>query len=158
MIEPATGLDRVFYSVLEHSFETDGKKNSLRLNPAIAPIKVAVFPLLNERRMADVSRKIYQEFVNAGIEAYYDDAGSIGRRYARMDEIGTPYCITVDTFEGSVSTVTVRDRDTKKQIRVGRRNIVGKVRHLISGRKLEETGTLIGTGIADEAAGGEDYE
>ncbi|MBX8638841.1 MAG: glycine--tRNA ligase [Thermoplasmata archaeon] len=158
VIEPATGLDRVFYSVLEHSFETDGKKNALRLNPAIAPIKVAVFPLLNERKMTDVSRKIYQEFVNAGIEAYYDDAGSIGRRYARMDEIGTPYCITVDTFEGSVSTVTVRDRDTKKQIRVGRRNIVGKVRHLISGRKLEETGTLIGTGIADEAAGGEDYE
>jgi glycyl-tRNA synthetase len=155
VIEPSTGLDRVFYSVLEHSFVTDGKKSILRLNPATAPIKVAVFPLMNEKRMVGVSRKIYQEFVNAGIEAYYDDAGSIGRRYARMDEIGTPYCITVDTSDGSINTVTIRERDTKKQIRVGRRNIVGKVRNLMSGKKLEETGTPIDIEISEETAGDE---
>ena len=90
----------------------------LHLNPKIAPIKVGVFPLVNKDKLPEIAKKIYEELKEAGIVSFYDDSGSIGRRYRRQDEIGTPWCVTVDFETLKNKTVTIRDRDTLKQERV----------------------------------------
>ena len=124
VIEPSHGLDRIFYSILEHAYEYDEKEDYtvLHLAPMVAPIKVGVFPLMEKDGLDDVARDIYSKVHVAGAEAYYDGSGTIGKRYARMDEIGTPWCITVDyeTVEDGPNkgTVTIRDRDTKDQKRI----------------------------------------
>ena len=124
VIEPSHGLDRIFYSVLEHAYEYDEKEDYtiLRLQPKVAPIKVGVFPLMEKDGLDDVARDIYNKVHVSGAEAYYDGSGTIGKRYARMDEIGTPWCITVD-YESvedgpNKGTVTIRDRDSKDQKRI----------------------------------------
>ncbi|HEX17662.1 MAG TPA: hypothetical protein ENG60_04565, partial [Thermoplasmatales archaeon] len=89
-----------------------------RLPYLIAPIKAGVFPLINDERLCEIAREIHQTLRRNRIESYYDESGSIGRRYARMDEIGTPYCITVDFDTLKDGTVTIRDRDTTEQIRI----------------------------------------
>ncbi len=124
VIEPSHGLDRIFYSILEHAYEYDEKEDYtvLHLAPVVAPIKVGIFPLMEKDGLDDVARDIYSKVHVAGAEAYYDGSGTIGKRYARMDEIGTPWCITVDyeTVEDGPNkgTVTIRDRDTKDQKRI----------------------------------------
>ena len=124
VIEPSHGLDRIFYSILEHAYEYDEKEDYtvLHLAPKVAPIKVGVFPLMEKDGLDDVARDIYSKVHVAGAEAYYDGSGTIGKRYARMDEIGTPWCITVDyeTIEDGANkgTVTIRDRDSKEQKRI----------------------------------------
>ncbi len=124
VIEPSHGLDRIFYSILEHAYEHDEKEDYtvLHLAPVVAPIKVGIFPLMEKDGLDDVAREIYSKVHVAGAEAYYDGSGTIGKRYARMDEIGTPWCITVDyeTVEDGLNkgTVTIRDRDTKDQKRI----------------------------------------
>ena len=91
----------------------------LNLNPRIAPIKAAVFPLIKkDKEQVSVARQIYKELINNGITAYYDESGSIGRRYARQDEIGTPWCITIDHQTLQDQTVTIRHRDTQHQERI----------------------------------------
>ncbi len=121
VIEPSYGIDRILYCVLEHNYKESNKKGEeyriLTLNPVIAPIKVGVFPLISDEKLIKIAKKIDKEFKNQGINSYYDDSGSIGRRYARMDEIGTPFCITIDNDSIKDSTVTIRNRDTTKQTR-----------------------------------------
>jgi glycyl-tRNA synthetase len=90
----------------------------LRLHPRVAPIKVAVFPLKkNEPRLVELARTIKKDLQAAGVRAVYDDTGAIGKLYRRQDEIGTPFCITVDFQSLEDGTVTVRDRDTMAQER-----------------------------------------
>ena len=121
VIEPSYGIDRVLYFVLEHNFVETTKKDEeyrvLRLNPVVAPVKVVVFPLVNDDKLASLAKQIDTELRDAGITTYYDDGGTIGRRYARMDEIGTPFCITVDHDSLEDNKVTIRNRDTTKQER-----------------------------------------
>lgn len=133
VIEPSFGIDRIFLSLLEHSLyirEESGYK-VLKLKPHIAPYKVAVFPLMARDGLDEKAMEIFNSLKNAGITAYYDESGSIGRRYARADEIGVPYCITVDyeTFEDD--TVTIRDRDTTTQERIGIQHIAKKVKESV---------------------------
>ena len=90
----------------------------LKLSPKIAPIKVGVFPLISDEHLINLGKKIDKNLRVAGITTYYDAGGTIGRRYARMDEVGTPYCITVDHDSLKDKSVTIRDRDTTKQIRI----------------------------------------
>jgi glycyl-tRNA synthetase len=121
VIEPSYGIDRILYCVLEHSYH-EGKKEDeeyriLKLKASVAPIKVGVLPLISDERLVKIAVDIDKKLRGAGISTYYDDGGSIGRRYARMDEIGTPFCITVDHDTLKDNCVTVRDRDTTKQIR-----------------------------------------
>jgi len=123
VIEPSYGLDRIFYTVLEHAYEYDAAKDYavLRLKPEVAPVKVGVFPLMEKDGLDEVAREIHRSIHSHRVEAYYDGSGTIGRRYARMDEIGTPWCITVDyeALEGEhKGTVTIRDRDTSLQKRI----------------------------------------
>jgi len=139
VIEPSHGLDRIFYSILEHAYEYDEKEDYtvLHLAPVVAPIKVGVFPLMEKDGLDDVARDIYAKVHVAGAEAYYDGSGTIGKRYARMDEIGTPWCITVDyeTIEEGANkgTVTIRDRDSKAQKRIRVEDAKATIDKLLAG-------------------------
>jgi len=122
VIEPSFGLDRISYAVLEHCYDKDivegEERRVLRLKRWVAPVEVAVLPLLSREPFTTKALEIFSMLKRSGFYADYDDSGSIGRRYRRYDEIGTPFCITVDhrTFEDD--TVTIRDRDTTGQVRV----------------------------------------
>jgi len=128
VIEPSYGIDRILYSVLEHNYreiEKEGEKYViLALPPSIAPVKAGVFPLVAKDGLPEIAKEIEEMLRRNKIMASYDEKGSIGRRYARMDEIGTPFCITVDYQTKKDNTVTIRFRDTTEQIRVEINDIV----------------------------------
>ena len=133
VIEPSFGIDRLLYAILEHSYyerEESGYK-VLKLPPRLAPIKAGVFPLMPKDNLDTLAKKILKNLRNAGIQSYYDDSGSIGRRYARADEIGVPFCITVDYQSLKDSTVTVRERDTARQKRVAVDSLGETIRKLV---------------------------
>lgn len=121
IIETSLGADRLMLAVLcdayaEEDIEGDTRV-VLKLKASIAPIKVGVFPLVKKDGMPEVAKKIYRDLQKA-MPAFYDVSGSIGKRYRRQDEAGTPFCVTVDGETLSDGTVTVRDRDTLKQDRI----------------------------------------
>jgi glycyl-tRNA synthetase len=119
--EPSCGVDRLFLTVITdayHEEEIKGEKRIvLKLNPKLAAYQVAVFPLVNKEKMPEISRNVYKE-LKKHFSAFYDDSGSIGRRYRRQDEIGTPFCITIDGQTMADNTVTIRNRDTLNQDRI----------------------------------------
>ena len=118
VIEPAVGVNRLFLISLLDAYTEDGDRVVLKLNPKIAPYKVAVFPLLaNKPELAAKAREIYQT-LKKDFVATWDDRGNIGKRYFAQDEIGTPWCVTVDFQTLDDGMVTVRDRDTAKQERI----------------------------------------
>jgi glycyl-tRNA synthetase len=121
VIEPSAGVDRTFLAVLCDAYdeELDGEEIRvlLHLHPELAPIKVAVLPLSRKEHLAQVARGVYADLRQCW-SVSYDDAQSIGRRYRRQDEIGTPFCVTVDFESLEDRAVTVRERDTMNQIRV----------------------------------------
>lgn len=122
VIEPSLGVDRTILALLADAYtkeEVDGDKRTvLKLNKKIAPIKIAVFPLIKKEKLQKKAREVF-ELLQDDWHTHYDESGSIGKRYRRQDEVGTPYCITVDfeTVEED-NKVTVRDRDTMEQDRV----------------------------------------
>lgn len=123
VVEPSFGLERLLYVVLEYAYHEREDKVVLKLLPQLAPYHVAVFPLLAGRKaehakMVSIARSIYKDLIKKGFRAIYDEEGSIGRRYARADEIGVPYAVTVDHQTLEDNTVTIRDRDTTEQVRV----------------------------------------
>jgi glycyl-tRNA synthetase len=145
VIEPSFGLDRISYAVLEHCYDKDivegEERRVLRLKRWVAPIEVAVLPLLSREPFTTKALEIFSMLKRNGFYADYDDSGSIGRRYRRYDEIGTPFCITVDhqTFEDG--TVTIRDRDTTGQVRVLISDLPRILRELFSTeRPIEDFG------------------
>ncbi|NDE89987.1 MAG: glycine--tRNA ligase [Alphaproteobacteria bacterium] len=120
VIEPASGLTRGVLAVLCDAYEYDASRASpewLRIKPSLAPIKAGVFPLVNKDGMPEMAEKIYLE-LRQNFTCQYDAKQSIGKRYARMDEAGTPFCLTVDGDSLKDQTVTVRNRDTATQERV----------------------------------------
>jgi glycyl-tRNA synthetase len=121
VIEPSAGVDRSMLAFLCDAYDEEPDKDEIRtvlhLHPAIAPIKVAVLPLSKKETLAPLARQIYTELRQRWACAY-DDAQSIGRRYRRQDETGTPFCVTVDFQSLEDKQVTVRDRDSMSQIRV----------------------------------------
>ncbi len=120
VIEPAVGINRLLLVVLLDAYTEEDKRIVLKLRPGIAPIKVAVFPLLaNKEDLVKTAREIYKNLkkqLNGAVA--FDDRGNIGKRYLSQDEIGTPFCVTVDFQTLEDKTVTVRDRNTTKQERV----------------------------------------
>ena len=131
VVEPSYGIDRPFYCILEHSYTSEGKRKFLKLKKWLAPITVGVFPLLNRDGLPEKALAIYDRLKSEGFMAEYDDSGSIGRRYARADEIGTPYCITVDHQSLVDNTLTIRDRDTAAQVRVPETELANTLHALI---------------------------
>ena len=134
VIEPSYGIDRIIYSVLLHSYTENEDRTYLKLEKQIAPIGVSVFPLVNNDELVENAHKIRDEFRNQGIIAEYDGSGTIGRRYARADEIGVPFAVTVDHETLENNTVTIRNRDDLKQIRKPINNIYNILIDLLEGR------------------------
>ena len=151
VIEPSFGIDRIIYTVLDHSFyadEVDGETRAvLRFKPAVAPIEVAVLPLMDRKELSDPAKAILQELRGRGMRVDYDTSGSIGRRYRRNDEIGTPFAVTVDYDTLEQATVTIRDRDSMEQIKVPRWQVADKLSALLGGRLLfRDAGDLVASG------------
>jgi glycyl-tRNA synthetase len=121
VIEPAAGADRATLAFLVDSYEVEeveGRRRTvLRLHPRLAPVKVAVLPLVSKEGLPEKAREIYQD-LRKRLPAEFDEGGSIGKRYRRQDEIGTPWGITVDFQTMDDATVTLRDRDSLEQVRV----------------------------------------
>ncbi len=125
IIEPSYGIDRIFLSVLVHAFYVrDNGFKVLRLPDEIAPYHAAILPLVNKDGMDSMARDFYERIKRVDPYVVYDQSGSIGRRYARQDEIGTPYCITFDSQSTQDGTVTVRERDSARQIRVASQDLL----------------------------------
>ena len=122
------GVDRTMLVVLADAWREEevegGERTVLGLHPSIAPIKAAVFPLVKKHGMPEMAERIQKDLRKQAIPSFYDKAGAIGRRYRRQDEIGTPWCITVDGESVEQGTVTVRDRDTLEQVRVSADEVV----------------------------------
>ncbi len=119
--EPSLGVDRAILMILSEAYNYDEDRGYvvLKLHPRIAPFKAAVFPLIKkDKEQVRIAREIYKELIDQDITAFYDESGSIGRRYARQDEIGTPFCITIDHQTLQDNTVTIRNRDTQEQVRI----------------------------------------
>jgi glycyl-tRNA synthetase len=141
VVEPSFGVGRTVYTLLEHGYSTDevdGETRSyLSLKPEVAPTNVAVFPLVsNDEQLIEVAENISRSLRQAGISVSYDDSGSIGRRYRRQDEVGTPFCVTVDQ-DGLESngepTVTLRERDSATQIRLPVDDVATELEALLEG-------------------------
>ncbi len=121
VVETAAGLTRTVLVCLIDGYDEEMVKGRprviLRLHPRLAPIKAGIFPLVKRDGMPEIAREIEVD-LRRHLRVFYDENGAVGRRYRRMDEVGTPYCITVDSETKADDTVTVRDRDTMEQIRV----------------------------------------
>ena len=118
VVEPTFGISRVFTIILMNSYAEEGDRTILKLPPQIAPYKVAIFPLLKNKEDLVVKAKDLFNSLKSNFSVVFDDRGNIGKRYYAQDEIGTPWCVTVDFQTLEDQTVTIRDRDTAAQIRL----------------------------------------
>ena len=136
VVETAVGVGRTVLALLADAYREEEVEGETRvvmsLHPRVAPIKTAVFPLVKKDGMPEVARRIHEALRAAGIPSFFDDSGSIGRRYRRQDEAGTPWCITVDGQSTEDDTVTIRDRDTLRQERVNAGRVVEWVREKLT--------------------------
>jgi glycyl-tRNA synthetase len=130
VVEPSFGLDRIIYTVIDHNLHLreESGYNVLSIPREISPYDVAVLPLLSNDDMEKMAVHIFQDLLLKNINAIYDDSGSIGKRYARYDEVGITYDITIDHDTLKDNTVTLRHRDTKEQIRIRIEDIENKIR------------------------------
>ncbi|MGB2798605.1 MAG: glycine--tRNA ligase [Dehalococcoidia bacterium] len=140
VIEPSAGVDRSMLALLIDAYTEEPDKDEirvlLRLHPDLAPIKVAILPLSRNEALVPMARDVYAE-VRKCFMTQYDDAQSIGRRYRRQDEIGTPFCVTIDFDSLEDNAVTIRERDSMKQIRVPLAELVGTLHRKLSGEPLD---------------------
>ena len=120
VIEISIGINRTMYAILDNAYFEDGDRVVLKLDKNVAPYNVAVFPLVrNKPEITAKAKEIFANLVGQGFRVAWDDRGNVGKRYYSQDEIGTPKCITIDYETLEDGTVTIRDRDTTEQIRVG---------------------------------------
>lgn len=132
VIEPSFGIDRILYSVLLHSFTEDQERAYLKLPKDIAPVSVSVFPLVNKDELVETAYRISDDLRVKGIISEYDASGTIGRRYARSDEIGVPFAVTVDHETLEDRKVTIRNRDSLEQVRVPLEDIYNVLSDLLN--------------------------
>ena len=133
--EPSFGVERAFLVLLSESYYQDKEKNNivLKLNPKLSSVKAAIFPMVKGKEYEKISKEIFDD-LKKDWNVVYDKSGSIGRRYARNDEIGTPFCITIDEESLKKKDVTIRDRNTTNQIRIKIENLKNILRDLIDGK------------------------
>jgi glycyl-tRNA synthetase len=152
VIEPTFGMERVFLAILTKAYNYDLKRDYvvLKIPASLAPIKAAVFPIIKQEEYVKIAEDIVKDLKKEW-NVVYDKSGSIGRRYARNDEIGTPYCITVDADSIPNSDITIRDRDSTLQIRVKIKNLKETLRSLIGGEiKFVNAGKLVQTRVKED--------
>ena len=134
VVETSVGLDRTILMLLSDAYreeEVNGQERTvMQFHPEVAPIKAAIFPLVKKEGMPDIAHEI-EDDLRDHFNVFYDEKGSMGKRYRRMDEAGTPYCITVDGQTLEDDTVTVRDRDSMDQVRVHREELASHLRKRI---------------------------
>jgi glycyl-tRNA synthetase len=139
VVEPAAGVGRTVLALLCDAYDEDEiggeRRTVLRLKPSMAPIKVAVLPLVNKAGMPELAREVYED-LRGRIPAEYDAGGSIGKRYRRQDEIGTPFGVTVDGQSTEDATVTLRDRDTLEQERVPIAGLGDEIERRLEGERV----------------------
>lgn len=152
VIEPTFGIDRIFLALLCQGYHYDeGRKNIvLKLPPRLAPVKVAVFPIIKKEAYQKMARDIFNE-LRKEFTVTYDASGSVGRRYARNDEQGTPMCVTIDADSTKDNAVTIRWRDDAEQVRVPIGNIRDIVRKVImEGEDLFKFGDKVNTRVKEQ--------
>ena len=135
VIEPSYGIDRIVYSVLLHSYVQEEDRTYFKLPADVAPVEVNIFPLVNRDELVAVTLQILGDLRKEGIICEKDTSGTIGRRYARSDEIGVPFAVTVDHQSLEDDTVTIRERDSQKQVRASIQDLPQTLKLLISGKK-----------------------
>jgi glycyl-tRNA synthetase len=141
--EPSLGVERAFLVFLFDAYEYDQKRGNivLKLHPKLAPVKIGVFPLVN--KLDADARKIYS-MIKGDINCIYDKSGSVGRRYARADEIGIPFCVTIDFDTSKEKSVTLRNRDDTKQVRVKISELKGTIFKLLNNEiNFDKAGILV---------------
>jgi len=138
VVEPSFGVDRTVYTLIDHAYREDEVDNESRgllaFEPEVAPTFVGVFPLMDRDGMGERASALARELRETGFSVSYDDSGNIGRRYRRQDEVGTPFGVTVDYESVEDDTVTLRDRDSTRQIRLPRTELIGRLHELRYGR------------------------
>lgn len=143
VVEPSFGVERLIYVTLEYAYREKEGRIILAFPRDLAPVQASVMPLLeNEPKLIEKARELYDILVEAGYTVIYDESGSIGRRYARSDEIGVPVAFTIDFQTLEDDTVTMRDRDTWRQVRVEMKRAPEALARFLKGAKLEELGPL----------------
>ncbi len=149
VIETSIGVERSFLAFLVDSYEelesgrsndAESKEVVLKLDPKLSPTKVAVFPLLKNKKKLTKKAKLIFEEIKKEFDAVYDETGSIGKRYRRQDEVGTPLCVTVDFDSLEDDSVTVRERDSMEQIRVSEKELKKVVRRFMEGEEFGKLG------------------
>ncbi len=123
VVEPSFGIDRLVYAALEYAYKKREDRTVLKLPRELAPVQIGMFPLVIKDGLVEKTQHLHKMLMEEGFAVEYDEAGSIGRRYARADESGTPLCITVDYQTLKDETVTIRDRDSWKQVRTKIENL-----------------------------------
>ena len=119
ILEIAFGIDRIIYTLLENAFIVQEGRINLKLDSFLAPNTVAVFPLVkNKENIRSLAKQVHENLLKSRIKSFFDESGSIGKRYRRQDELGTPFCITIDYDSIEDNAVTLRERDDMQQIRV----------------------------------------
>ncbi len=146
--EPSLGVERTFLVfMLDSYFYDEIRKNIvLKLHPKLAPIKVAIFPIVKKPEFEKIAEEVFKD-LGKEWNAIYDRSGSIGRRYSRQDEAGTPFCITIDQDSLKKKDVTIRLRDTTKQVRVKIKDLKEVLRKAIEGQNILKQGKLVETRI-----------
>ena len=129
VFEISMGIERSLYSIFEHSFKHEDQRSLLSLKSYLSPFYCAIFPLVNKNNLPELAHNIYED-LKLDFNVFYDKSGSIGRRYRRQDEIGTPFCITVDFETLESETVTLRNRDSMEQIRIPIKDIKVKLQDI----------------------------
>jgi glycyl-tRNA synthetase len=140
VVETSAGLNRTLLAVIcnayhEETLEDNTSRTVLKIPPFLAPVKVAVFPLVKKDGLPQKAAEIFQQ-LKYSFQCFYEEKDTIGKRYRRMDAIGTPYCITIDHQTLQDNTVTIRERDTMMQERIGVNEIEKIVSEKVDWRKV----------------------
>jgi len=149
VIEPTFGIDRIFLALITEGYVYDKNRDNvvLKIPSFLSPYKAAIFPIVSKGKIYDLSRKVYLE-LKKEFNVFFDKSGSIGRRYSRQDEIGTPFCITIDEESINNNTVTIRNRNDTKQIRVEIAKLKDLLNSLIfKGLEFEKAGKIVETRV-----------
>jgi glycyl-tRNA synthetase len=144
VVEPSFGVDRILYTVLEYAYAERGRRIVLSLPRTIAAVKAAVFPLVRRDGLPEFAKQVYRRLIDEDFLVKYDASGSIGRRYARADEIGVPLCITIDYQSLEDETVTLRDLYTWKQVRAKASDLPSRLWEYFRGKiEFDALGTAV---------------
>jgi glycyl-tRNA synthetase len=144
VVEPSFGSDRLAYIAVEHAYQAKKDRAVLSFPRELAPVQVGVYPLVGKDGLPEKALQLYHNLLKEGFAVEYDESGSIGRRYARADEAGTPLGVTVDYDTLKDDAVTIRDRDSWKQVRTPINQLADLLRdYFLHKKDFEQLGRLV---------------